>query len=147
MNMKYSSSGMQLTEKFEGCSLKAYQDITGVWSIGYGHTSGVVAGQTCTQEQAEQWLAEDMAWAEKCVNNEVHVPLTQGEFDAVCDFIFNLGVGSFEHSTLLRLINAGDYESASQEFDKWDKAGGKVVAGLLRRRQAETDEFKAGIPT
>lgn len=139
--MTYSKDGLYLTEQFEGCRLKAYQDSGLVWTIGYGHTRGVVPGMTCTQEQAEQWLAEDIAWAVGRVNEDVHVPLTQGEFDALVDFVFNCGAGNFEHSTLLKLVNAGDMEHAALEFERWDRAGGTVVAGLLRRRQTETELF------
>jgi lysozyme len=95
----------------------------------------------CTQEQAEAWLLEDIALCEQDVNTHVEVPLTQGEFDALVDFAFNLGCGSLNGSTLLRLLNAGDFHGAAAEFEKWDHAGGKVVAGLLRRRQAERTEF------
>jgi lysozyme len=96
---------------------------------------------TCLQAQAEAWLVEDIAWAEGRVNADVHVPLTQGEFDALVDFVFNCGVGNFEHSTLLKLVNAGDMNHAAGEFEKWDHCGGVVVAGLLRRRVAEDAEF------
>ena len=139
----YSSDGLHLTEQFEGCKLRAYQDSKGVWTIGYGHTRGVVAGMTCTQAQAEQWLAEDIAWASSEVNKLVHVPLTQAEFDSLVDFTFNCGAGNFDHSTLLKLVNAGDMVHAAEEFEKWDKCGGKVVAGLLRRREAEAALFAA----
>lgn len=139
--MKYSLSGLHLTEREEGVRLTAYQDQVGVLTIGYGHTHGVTEGMTCSQEQAEKWLQEDIASAEAAVNTYVHVPLTQGEFDALTDFVFNLGSGSLLHSTLLTLLNKGDREGAAKEFEKWDHAGGKVVAGLLRRRQEEEKEF------
>jgi|SRR5580692_8339885 lysozyme len=141
--MNYSKSGLQLTERFEGVRLEAYQDSAGVWTIGYGHTFQVKAGDTCTQFQAEEWLRTDTAWAVSVVTSYVHVPLSQGEFDALVDFTFNLGSGSFQHSELLTLINDGEFEAAAAEFDKWDHAGGKVVAGLLRRRQAEETEFRS----
>jgi lysozyme len=141
--MRYSLQGDALTKRFEGCRLVAYQDQVGRWTIGYGHTLGVQPGQTCTQEQADAWLALDMSWAEMIVNNYVHITITQGEYDAMVDFTFNLGAGSFEHSTLLILVNEGKFTEAANEFEKWDHAGGKVVAGLLRRRQAEEAEFKS----
>lgn len=139
--MKYSKQGLQLTESFEGCRLKAYQDQVGVWTIGYGHTRGVVPGMVCTQEQAEAWLMQDIVICEADVNSHVQIDLTQGEFDALVDFCFNLGCDALNHSTLLRLINGGDLEHAAGEFEKWKYAGGHVVAGLLRRRQAEKAEF------
>jgi lysozyme len=140
--VNYSKVGLeQLTEAFEGCRLYAYQDSRGVWTLGYGHTSGVNPADTCSQAQAESWLLEDVAWAEAAVNHYVTVALTQGEFDALTDFTFNLGTGSLQHSTLLKLINAGDFAHAANEFEKWDRCGGVEVAGLLRRRLAEKKVF------
>jgi lysozyme len=141
--MIYSNTGLHLTEESEGCRLRAYPDSTGIPTIGYGHTKGVRLGDVCTQEQAERWLREDIAYAEAEVNRVVRVPLTQGEFDALVDFTFNCGRGNFDHSTLLALVNKGDMVHAAAQFERWDKAGGKVVAGLLRRRQAEAAEFLA----
>jgi lysozyme len=137
----YSKKGLQLTEKCEGCRLEAYLDQVGIPTIGYGHTRGVKLGDTCTQEQAEQWLHEDIAIAEADVNSHVYVPLTQGMFDALVDFCFNLGCAARNKSTLLHLINSNDLANAANEFSKWDHAGGKVVAGLLRRRLDERTEF------
>lgn len=143
MAMTYSQDGMHLTESFESCRLTAYQDSVGVPTIGWGHTSGVKLGMTCTQEQADQWLQQDVQSAVNAVNTMVKVQLTQQEFDALVDFTFNLGSGNLQHSTLLRLLNTGDYSAAAAEFDKWDRAGGQVMAGLLRRRQSEEDMFNA----
>lgn len=145
-NFKYNESGLHLTEQFEGCSLVAYQKEMGgkidVWTIGYGHTGGNVhAGLTCTKQQAEDWLAQDIAWAGSVVNRAVKVALTQNEFNALVDFTFNCGCGAFEKSTMLAKLNSGDYKGAADEFENWDKSGGKVVAGLLRRRIAEKAEF------
>lgn len=142
--MNYSLAGEQLTEQFEGCELTAYQDQVGVWTIGYGHTASVTPGQACTPEQAQEWLEQDTQWAVGVVNAHVNVPLTQGEFDSLVDFVFNLGAGNFESSTLLRLLNSGDYADAAAQFPRWDLAGGQVVAGLLRRRLAEQAEFNGG---
>ena len=144
LNMTYSKSGAQLTESFEGCKLVAYQDQVGVWTIGYGHTRGVTPGMACTPDQADQWLRDDVATCVLDVNTHVTVTLTQGEFDALVDFAFNLGRGSLNGSTLLHLLNAGDYAGAAGQFERWDKAGGQVVAGLLRRRIAEETEFNGG---
>ena len=141
--MEYSRPALSLTERFEGVRLTAYQDQVGRWTIGYGHTFLVFKGMSCTQEQAEQWLIVDVAAAVKFVNIHVQTEITQGEFDALVDFVFNLGCGSLEHSTLLQLVNERKFAAAANEFDKWDHAGGKVVAGLLRRRQAEEEEFTA----
>ena len=141
--MQHSKQGLQLTELFEGVRLAAYQDSVGRWTIGYGHTFNVCKGDVCTQNQAEVWLIGDYRWAEKAVNRLVTRPITQGEFDALTDFTFNLGEGSLEHSTLLRLVDAGDFAAAALEFPKWAHAGGVEVAGLLRRRLAEQSEFNA----
>lgn len=140
--MRYSKTGLQLTERFEGCRLVAYQDSRGVWTIGYGHTARVFPGMTCSRAQAETWLLEDVDWAEREVNRLVYTPLSQAEFDALVDFTFNCGAGNFDHSTLLELVNAGDMQRAAAEFAKWDRSGGQVVAGLLRRRLAEMAEFQ-----
>lgn len=142
--MQYSRVGLALTERFEGCRLQAYQDSVGVWTIGYGHTRGVQQGMTCTQEQAEEWLVQDSLQAQDAVNDLVTVLLTQPEFDALVDFTFNLGAGALAESTMLRLLNAGDFAGAAGQFELWDHAGGKVVAGLLRRRLAEKQEFTQG---
>lgn len=139
--MKYSKQGLELTEKFEGVRLFSYLDQVGVPTIGYGHTRNVTLGMACTQNQAVAWLLEDAAICENDVNVNVKVPLTQGEFDALVDFCFNLGCRSLNGSTLLKLLNEGDYEDAANEFAKWDHAGGKVVAGLLKRRLEEKQEF------
>ena len=137
-------TGEKLTESFEGCRLTAYQDVGGVWTIGYGHTKDVKEGDIISLYQAEQFLISDIGWAENVVNDLVTVPLNQDEFNALVDFVFNLGEGNFEKSTLVKLLNNSDYQGATDEFIKWDRAGGKVVVGLLRRRIAEKNEFIDG---
>lgn len=139
--MQYSQAGLRFTASFEGRRLVAYQDSVGVWTIGDGHTKGVGPGLTCLDVQADAWLEEDTKEAQDAVNQGVDVPLTQEEFDALVDFVFNLGAEAFLGSTLLGLLNQGRYQEAAQQLDRWDHAGGQVVAGLLRRRQAETQEF------
>jgi len=140
--MDYSKTGLQLTERFEGCRLTTYSDVAGVLTIGYGHTGpDVVPGLTITQEQAEQLLQEDIANAVDAVNGLVSVQLEQNEFDALVDFVFNLGRKAFADSTLLQLLNAGDYVAAGEQFERWSHASGKVVAGLLARRKAEASAF------
>ena len=139
--MKYSNDGLKLTERFESCRLKAYLDTGGVPTIGYGHTRGVKLGDTCTQEQAEEWLRQDVQVAEDAVNKFTKVELTQGQFDALVDFTFNVGVAAFLHSTLLKKLNSGDYKGAEAELDRWVKDNGKVLAGLQKRRDAEQELF------
>ena len=142
-NLTYSKDGLAITEQFEGCRLVAYQDQVGVWTIGYGHTgSGVASGLTITQDQAIDLLASDVAASAAYVNAAVTVELQQNEFDALVDFVFNLGRGAFAGSTLLKNLNAGQFDAAATQFDLWDHAGGQVVAGLLRRRQAEQAMFQ-----
>lgn len=140
-NLTYSNEGLRLTELFEGDVLTAYQDQRGVWTIGYGHTAGVHPGQTITQQQAEALLASDAQAAADCVNDAVTVRLTQRQFDALVDFVFNVGAGNFRRSTLLREINAGQFPEAVSQFRLWDHCGGVVNAGLLRRRDAEAEAF------
>lgn len=141
MAMRYSSNGLRLTESFEQCRLVAYQDSKGVWTIGWGHTRGVKAGDTCTQAQADAWLMEDVQEAVDAVNRLVKVSLTQAQFDALVDFTFNAGVGNFASSTMLRLLNAGDAAGAEDQFARWDMCGGAHLAGLARRRAAEAGMF------
>lgn len=142
-NLTYSPAGFQLTKKFEGCSLQAYQDIAGVWTNGYGNTHGVVPGSTITLDQAQDDLASNIRGSEYVVNRVVVVPLTQNQFDALVDFVYNLGAGNFQGSTLLRLLNSGDYVGASNEFPKWNHSGGHIIDGLTRRRLAEQALFNS----
>ena len=147
--MQYSKDGLHLTEGFEGCRLIAYPDPgTGgdPWTIGYGHTGpDVHPGMTITLEQAEDLLAQDVKRAEADVNAKLTVKVNQEEFDALVYFAFNCGCGNLNNSTLLKKLNAGDFEGAAHEFEKWDMAAGKHLAGLLRRRQAEELMFMKGI--
>jgi lysozyme len=146
-NFSYSKNGLALTELFEGDVLTAYQDQGGVWTIGYGHTGGVQPGQKITQAQAEAYLVSDIQTAVDFVNEVVEVVLTQAQFDALVDFTFNVGVGNLKNSTLLKDVNAGNFEAACAQFDLWDLCGGKVNAGLMRRRKAEAAEFSGGSPS
>jgi len=112
------------------------------WTVGYGATGPVIGpGTIWTQQQADADLAAREAHCAAAVNAMVDVALTQDEFDALVDFAYNAGVGALQHSTLLRLLNAKQFRAAAEQFQLWDKAGGHVVAGLLRRRMAEAQEF------
>lgn len=145
--MQTSPKGIALIEGFEALRLVAYQDDAGIWTIGYGHTgmSGgltrVKAGDTCTSAQADEWMTEDVASAERAVNTLVRVPLLQNQFDALVSFTFNLGWAALESSTLLRLLNAGAIQIASAEFPKWNHVKGVVSKGLTARRLAEQEMF------
>ena len=144
--MQTSEKGIALIKEFEGCKLTAYQDSVGVWTIGYGWTQPVDgkpirAGMTIKQETAERLLKTGLVSYESDVSRLVKVGLTQGQFDALVSFTYNLGARSLSTSTLLRKLNAGDYAGAANEFLRWNKAGGKVLNGLTRRREAERALF------
>lgn len=143
--MNISEQGLELIRQHEGCRLESYQDSVGIWTLGYGHTKGVQRGTACTQEQAEAWLMDDVKEAEACIAGNVlaFVPLTQGEYDALASFIFNLGCRAFKNSTLLKKLLASDYDGASLEFRKWSHAGGVELAGLVARREAERQMFES----
>ena len=140
--MNIGFDGLALIKKFEGLRLAAYLDSVGIPTIGYGRTKGVKMGDTCTADEAEAFLRDDLAKAEKCVNGAVTAALTQHEFDALVSFVYNLGCGNFRKSTLLRLLNEERHDEAALEFRKWDRAGGQVLAGLTRRRMAEERLFE-----
>jgi lysozyme len=143
-NFTYSDAGLSLTKQFEGLNLNSYQDQVGVWTIGYGHTGPTIhGGLTITQDQADQLLQSDVASSVACVNRAVTTAINQNQFDALVDFVFNLGCGALLSSTLLRDINAGNFAAAAQQFLLWDHARGVVIQGLLRRRQAESDLFQS----
>lgn len=144
--MKTSNAGKTLIKSFEGKRLAAYDDGVGVWTIGYGtikYPNGVKVkkGDVCTDEQADQYFNNDLVKFENSVNSLVKVPLTQNQFAALVSFAYNLGATNLSNSTLLRKLNSKDYKGAAAEFPKWNKAGGKVMAGLTRRRLAEQELF------
>jgi len=139
--MRTSQKGIDLIKKFEGCKLKAYKCPGGVLTIGYGHTSKVYKGQIITQEEAELFLREDLIVYENCIKKYVEVNLTQNEFDALVSWTYNLGCGSLKKSTMLWHLNDGKGDLVPIEMQKWNKAGGKVLKGLVRRRKAEADLF------
>lgn len=138
---KISDAGICLIKQFEGCRLEAYRCAAGVPTIGYGHTSGVSMGMKITQAQAEAYLREDVRTFEKAVNNVLGCSVTQNQFDVLVSFAYNLGAGALRNSTLLKRLNAGDVKGAADEFPKWNKAAGKVLEGLTRRRMMERQLF------
>ncbi len=146
--MNYSERALTLlTEPSEGLRLKAYPDPgTGgaPWGIGFGHTSGVKEGDTCTMEQALKWLQQDVIEAEDIILTYVKPELTQNQFDALVDFILNVKKKEFFTSTLLRKLNARDFAGANAEFKRWIYAGGHILPGLVKRRQAEANWFMNG---
>ena len=140
--MNIGPEGLALIKEFEGVRLEAYLDSVGVPTIGYGHTKGVQMGDTCTEEEAEAWLREDLAWAEECVESAVTAFLHENEHAACVSLCFNIGCKAFTDSTLVRLINEGDFDGAGLQFHRWNKQAGKVLAGLTRRRAEESQLFE-----
>lgn len=133
---------LDIIKKSEGLRLEAYLPTPNdVPTIGYGHTKGVRMGQRISLAQAEQFLLEDVDWAEDAVNSLVKVRLSQNQFDALVSFVFNVGATAFSKSTLLRLLNAGDYKGAADQFLRWNKQAGKVLRGLDTRRKEERALF------
>ena len=139
--MRTSQRGLSLIKSFEGLRLLAYRDAVGVWTIGYGATRGVKAGMSITQEQAERMLLNDVQRFEPEVERLVKVPLTGNQWDALVSFTYNLGAANLGSSTLLKLLNAGNYAGAAEQFPRWNKAGDQVLAGLTKRRAAERAMF------
>lgn len=139
--MRASSTLISYLKRAEGCRLSAYKDSVGVWTIGYGHTKGVKAGDRITTYQAEQFLKEDLAAFETAASKIRNVA-TQGRFDAVVDFMYNCGVGNFNTSTLKKYIEGGRPTWECQEqFLRWVNAGGKKLGGLVSRRIWEAARF------
>lgn len=141
--MRTSKAGIEFIKHWEGCKLKPYRDSANYWTVGVGHLlrDGEPV-EEITMEQADAYLRGDLAEAEYCVNQYVGVDLEQNEFDALVSFVFNLGCKNFRRSTLLHLLNRGDYGLAAREFERWNRAGGKVIRGLTRRRKAERELFE-----
>ena len=135
--MNISQEGLALIKKFEGCRLKAYRCSANVLTIGYGHTGGVKEDDTISQPEAGELLEKDIAKFEEYVNDNVIVELKQHQFDALVAWTFNLGPGNLRESTMLKKLNDADYASVPFEMRRWNKAGGKTLDGLIRRRQAE----------
>ena len=136
-NMKISENGKSLIKKFEGCELESYQDSVGVWTIGFGHTKGVRQGQSITKDEALAMLDEELIEYEEYVEKLVEVPLNQDQFDALVCWVYNLGPTNLATSTLLYKLNKGQYDDVPSEIKRWNKAGGEVLKGLVRRREAE----------
>lgn len=134
-----------LIRRFEGLRLKAYLCPAGIWTIGYGHTAGVRAGQVIDEIAAELLLDADLKYIAVQLSPLIRVPVSEGQAGAMLSFAFNVGVGAFRRSTLLRYLNEGKYANAAYEFRRWTKAGGRDLPGLVRRREAEEALFKEGM--
>jgi lysozyme len=133
--------GLDAIKLFEGLRLRAYLCSANVWTIGYGHTKNVREGMTITNDEADAFLIEDIAWVLGVVERSVKVELSNGQRGAINSLIFNIGGTAFRNSTLLRKLNAGDYAGAADEFPKWKNAGGRVNQGLVNRRLKERTMF------
>jgi len=139
--MNISNKGIELIKQFEGCRLKAYQDSVGVWTIGYGHTESVEEGMEISQHQADIMLGSDLVKYANYINEYVTVSLNQNQFDALTSWVYNLGPGNLKSSTMLKVLNEGSYDDVPFQIKRWNKAGGKVLKGLVRRREAEAELF------
>ncbi len=144
--MQISKGGIELIKRFEGLRLKAYQDSVGVWTIGYGWTQPVDGkkvgpGMQIDQDTADRLLKCGVVQYEQGVNQLVKVKITQGQFDALVSFAYNLGLRALSTSTLLQKLNAGDKQGAADQFGRWVNAGGKRLDGLVARRAAEREMF------
>lgn len=142
MTDKISDKGINLIKKFEGCSLSAYKCPANVWTIGYGHTGAdVTQGKRISQEEAERLLRQDLTVHCNNVSKLVKVPLNQNQFDALVSLEYNIGYNAFSKSTLLRLLNQKKYKEAAEQFAVWRMGGGRVLSGLVKRREAEKELF------
>lgn len=145
-NMKPSGAARALVRQSEGCYLQAYRCPAGVPTLGVGRTRGVRMGDRCTVQQADMWLSQDLEDAGSHVAQLVTAPLTQGQFDALTSFVFNLGASRLAESTLLILLNKGNYRGAADQFARWVHAGDKALPGLVARRAAEAKMFHGDAP-
>jgi len=139
--MNTSQNGIDLIKHFEGCELEAYKCPAGVWTIGYGHIKGVQEGDVITEQQAHDMLVEELDEYENYINTLVTVPLNQNQYDALVSWVYNLGSSNLNSSTLLKVLNTGNYAEVPEQILRWNKAGGKVLEGLTRRRQEEANLF------
>ena len=140
--MQISEEGLSLIKKFEGCELESYRCSANVVTIGFGHTRTAKEGMTITREEADMLLEEDIRSFETSVLSLVEVDLKQCEFDALIAWTFNLGAGNLKSSTLLKRINAKDWNDVPHQIKRWNKANGTVLQGLIRRREAEALLFQ-----
>jgi len=144
--LKISKEGLSLIRRFEGFSPMPYVCPAGVLTIGYGHVvqdkDVIGRGARITEAEAEQLLLRDLKKVASAIDEFVAVPLSQGQFDALSSFIYNVGIGAFARSTLLKHVNKGQWGKALAEFPRWNKARNKVLPGLVRRRAAEMELFE-----
>ena len=141
--MKISDNGLDLIRRFEGCELSAYKCPAGVLTVGYGSTGPhVKPGMTITQDEADELLRKDVERFDRAVQSLAPTS-TQGQHDAMTSFAFNVGITALEGSTLLKMHRAGNYEAAAGQFRRWNRGGGRVLAGLTKRRAAEAETYRS----
>ena len=140
------AAGSKLIQSFESCTLSAYKDQRGIWTIGWGHTAADIGpNSTCAEYQAAQWFIQDTQVAVNAINRTIDVALNQNQFDALVSLCFNIGQGNFASSTLAHVLNKGDYPGAADQILVWNHTNGQVNPGLTRRRIAEHDLFLAPV--
>jgi len=139
--MTLGDKGTKLIQSFETLELTGYPDQKGIPTAGWGHTGGVEIGKTYAIDQADDWFLDDTHSACAAIARNVDVALTQNQFDALVSFAFNVGIGAFAGSTLLKYVNRGLWDQAAAQFDIWNHVDGQVDAGLTRRRAAEKQLF------
>lgn len=139
--MNISQRGINLIKKYEGLELKAYKCTAGIWTIGYGTTKGVVPGMAITEKQAEEFLKRDIRYFELWVDKLIDVPLKQNQYDALVSFTYNLGEGALKDSTLRKFLNQSRYDLVPAQILRWNKSKGKILPGLVRRREEESKLF------
>tara|TARA_R110000751_G_scaffold134950_1_gene237618 strand:- start:798 stop:1235 length:438 start_codon:yes stop_codon:yes gene_type:complete len=140
--MNISKEGIDLIKHFEGCKLEAYEDAVGVPTIAYGRIKDVKMGDSCMQAQAEAWLDEELHEYEGYINDAVTVSLNQNQFDSLVSWVYNLGPSNLKSSTMLKVLNKEQYADVPEQIQRWNKAGGKVLKGLTKRRNAEALLFE-----
>lgn len=142
--MQISNKGLDLIKFYEGLELEAYKCAAGVLTIGYGWTHDVKEGDTITEERAEELLREGIVQYENAVDDLVNVPLEQHQFDALVSWVYNLGKANLAASTLLKKVNAQEFDEVPEQIKRWNKAGGKVLEGLIKRRESEAHLWSTG---
>ncbi len=143
--MTTSQQGIDFIKRHEGLRLKAYQDSAGVWTIGYGHTLTAKQGMTITEAEAEKLLKQDLKTVEDEINRHL-LPLKQHQFDSLTSFVFNVGVGAFRKSTLLKRLKMDvNHPDIANQFNRWIYGGGKILKGLVKRRKEEANLYINGI--
>lgn len=145
--MKIGPAGIALIKSYEKCVLRAYLPTPNdKWTIGWGHTGPHIGPDIVwTQEEADAVFLRDLEWVEECINENVHLPIMQNEYDALCSLVFNIGCTAFKNSTLLRLVNDSNFDAAQHEFRRWNKQAGHELAGLTKRRAEEAKLFEGTV--